>query len=813
MIPMAHIRRAYRQTGAFNTLINLYGFIDDQTFLTKSGELGVVLAVEGVDDECLDEDERDRVARRFESALRVFDDHTRLLQYVIKRPRIPDGPTPHADPRVEALLVRRQRFLADRNGDLYTFVIYWVVLAAPTRHAQMWGAWVRRFLSAPLRTLRDWLSTRRAVSRLDDEIEHLRRRLHDQVQAFVVQLDDTVRPTVLSKRRAFRFFRRLLNYDPEKAEALNLTEDTLLDYHVCDSALECHRGHLRLDDAYVRVLTLKEPPAQTFAHVLRALEDVPSSLVLMSDWQRRDPSRVRPELHAMRRHWHNARVSLTSHLGDAPTVPGDVLIDDSAAALVRDLGACLTDLTLHGRYVGSYTLTVVLYDRDPVALAGSVSACVKACAAHDAQLTEERANLLNAWLAVLPGNSAYNLRSMYLLNTNYADLAFLFAPDRGSETNRHLDAESLGELETMQRTPYDLNLHVQDVAHTLVLGATGSGKSFLLNFLIAQLQRYNPRTTIFDLGGSYDAITDYFGGSVLRVARDRRTFTINPFCLPPTAANRQFLWTFVKVLVQSGGQYAMTEADDRDLYEQIETLYKLDPDQRRLFTLATILRRPLTQQLQRWIDGGQYADLFDHVEDTVTFARMQYIDFEGLDAAPQVIEPVLFYLLHRADAAIADPAEAKTLKVFVMDEAWRFLRDPTIRAYVTEALKTWRKREACMVLATQSSEDLARSEILRTVLESCSTICFLANPQIDRAAYQDLFHLTETQAERIATLIPRQQLLLRQPGISKVLNLHVDAESARLFSLVTPGGNHPLRGPVATSQLDVFGDVKEGAVA
>src|SRR6202035_5307375 len=27
MIPMAHIRRAYRQTGAFNTLINLYGFI------------------------------------------------------------------------------------------------------------------------------------------------------------------------------------------------------------------------------------------------------------------------------------------------------------------------------------------------------------------------------------------------------------------------------------------------------------------------------------------------------------------------------------------------------------------------------------------------------------------------------------------------------------------------------------------------------------------------------------------------------------------------------------------------------------------
>ena len=35
-------------------LIPLYGFVDDGVFLTKSGALGVVLALEGVDYECLD---------------------------------------------------------------------------------------------------------------------------------------------------------------------------------------------------------------------------------------------------------------------------------------------------------------------------------------------------------------------------------------------------------------------------------------------------------------------------------------------------------------------------------------------------------------------------------------------------------------------------------------------------------------------------------------------------------------------------------------------------------------------------------------
>jgi len=162
-------------------------------------------------------------------------------------------------------------------------------------------------------------------------------------------------------------------------------------------------------------------------------------------------------------------------------------------------------------------------------------------------------------------------------------------------------------------------------------------------------------------------------------------------------------------------------------------------------------------------------------------ARFQTVDFEGLEAYPALLEPLIFYLLHRADAAMADPSQAGTLKVFVLDEAWRFLRDPMIRQYVTEALKTWRKKNACVLLATQSSEDLERSELLRVAIESCPTKCFLANPHIDRAVYQALFHLNDTEVERIATLVPRQQLLLKRPDGAKVLNLFVDPESARLF--------------------------------
>ena len=70
-------------------------------------------------------------------------------------------------------------------------------------------------------------------------------------------------------------------------------------------------------------------------------------------------------------------------------------------------------------------------------------------------------------------------------------------------------------------------------------------------------------------------------------------------------------------------------------------------------------------------------------------------------------------------------------KLFVFDEAWRFFRNPTTRAYIVEALKTWRKRNAAMICATQSGDDLLREEMLAVIAESCMTKIFLANPGMD----------------------------------------------------------------------------------
>ncbi len=498
---LSTITQAFREAGAMSELMPFVGFVDDAVFLTKGGDLGLVLELKGVDYECLDAAQREAVTTRFEAALRLWDEHTRLYQYVLKRRRVGIHEASHPHPAVDRLLRRRQGFLQTHDAELFTVSLYLVVVAASPATAGAWLAEARRACRAPAATLREWLSTDRTLVRIDDDLTRRTRQLRHKVDAFVLQLADTVAPRVLDREEAFTVFRRLVNYQPEKADGVRLRADAVLDYDVCDSTLECHRTHLRLDDACVRVLTLKEPPTQTVPLLFQALYEIPSNLLLVSVWQREGQGAIRREIHARRRHFHNARVALTSYVTDQHPAPGDLLIDDSAVALVRDLGAALTELTLQGRYFGTYTLSVVLWDDDPAALERSVGACFKAFAAHDAQVTDERYNLLNAWLAVLPGHEAYDVRSLHLLNTNYADLALLFAQGPGAATNLHLGREALAVVDSAQGTPYYLNLHVDDVGHTLVLGATGSGKSFLLNFLVAHLQRYSPRALIFDLGG------------------------------------------------------------------------------------------------------------------------------------------------------------------------------------------------------------------------------------------------------------------------------------------------------------------------
>jgi type IV secretion/conjugal transfer VirB4 family ATPase len=778
MVRVDDITKDWQEAGSFPAQVNLYGFWDEHCFLTKSGDLGAALKIGGIDYESLDHAGRDYAVKRLEAALRSLDDRCRLYQVLFKRNR---PMIPHAEyenPLVRAAVEQRSAFLASRADRLYSIEISWIVMIDGSYQKTGLLHALSQLPKQPRSSLRDLcalFSGNKERALLYEQIEHDRLRLQQKVQSLSGQLNDLMTVELPGAEETFRMLRRLVNFRPSKIQNARLHGARHLDWQLCDSELEAHRGYLRLDDDYVRVLTLKELPSETRPLLLQGLFDIPANFHVVTEWHPVDDAKARKEIASRRRHYHNSKTSFVSNLQDrGNTGNQDNLVDDSKAAAVAELGDALTAIGMEGKHFGEFTLSVVIYDENRVKVEHTVAEFQKLFTQHDGLLYEERYNLLNAFFATVPGNRQFNLRKQWALNSNYADLSFLFTVDTGAPWNPHLEREYLAVLESTHGTPFFLNLHSGDVAHGLMLGATGAGKSFCTGFMLQSVQKYDPLTFIFDLGGSYETVTRAFGGTYLNVGMKNPGFTINPFSLTPTDESRNFLFLFLRVLIESGGRYELTPEDEKALFAAIERVYKLPAEIRTLTNFASILG-PLGERLHRWTQAGQFGHLFDNVEDTLAFSRFQTFNFDGWSDYPDVLEPLLFYVLQRASSEIEKPANTATFKLFVIDEAWIFLKNATIRDWILKAEKTWRKKNAAMLLATQSVVELAASDMLHIVNESCPTKIFLANPNIDRKLYADVFQLNDTQLELLESLVPKRELLLIQPRGTKKLVLEVDA--------------------------------------
>ena len=85
MLKVRRIVRDYSEAGSVNSLLAVWGFVDEHAFLTKAGHVGLVYRLAGSDFECLDRRQRRDIVHRFEAALRLLDETCRVYQYLCKR--------------------------------------------------------------------------------------------------------------------------------------------------------------------------------------------------------------------------------------------------------------------------------------------------------------------------------------------------------------------------------------------------------------------------------------------------------------------------------------------------------------------------------------------------------------------------------------------------------------------------------------------------------------------------------------------------------------------------------------------------------
>ena len=446
---------------------------------------------------------------------------------------------------------------------------------------------------------------------------------------------------------------------------------------------------------------------------------------------------------------------------------------------------------------------MVIYDLDLGAVERAAAEFYKVFSVHDAELYDERYNLLNAFLAAVPGNHAFNLRTLYLLNTNYADYSFLFTLHSG----RTAECASAAGI---SGGPRDLPQHavLPEPPLSRRRAHHDPRPDRLGQVVLIELPDHQPaeiRAAHLHLrSGRQFRKPD---ATLRRFLRPRRRcesagFSINPFSLPPTKENLDFLTLFVQGFAARLGNVRTRSCHrPRDLRSRSKIFTAVDPSLRTLGVLANTLPH-VALRASRQMDArrtvrislrqrGGHRFLFA-ASSASTSSSMSQVP--GASRTAAVLHPASRQRRHCATAP-----SLSVFKAFFIDEAWVFLRNPSIQRYVVEALKTWRKHNAAMILSTQSLDELRRSDLLDVILESCATKIFLANPDMDRDLYRKQFHLNETEIELIAGLLPKQQFLIKTPELAKVANLSVDRKSYWLYT------NDPYDNRKRAEAFDAYG--------
>ncbi len=441
---------------------------------------------------------------------------------------------------------------------------------------------------------------------------------------------------------------------------------------------------------------------------------------------------------------------------------------DKAVSQMEELTLAM-DLTQSGQIgFGDHHFSVLVFETELKKLENALSLCFAELVNANQVPYRETYTLQASYWGQIPANFAFLPRASAINTLNLCSFASLHNYPIGKENGNHW-GKAVTVLDTTSGTPYFFNFHVRDVGHSTIIGPTGAGKTVLMNFLVAQAQKYKPNMFFFDKDRGAEIFIRAMGG-VYNVIEPGEESNFNPLQLEDTNENRQFLEEWLTALVMSSHKQPLTPDESDRIAQAVSGNYKLAKEDRTLTNVAPFLGLEgpgtLAGRLKMWHGIEQRAGLFDNRKDTLDFGQNRIFGFEmgPVLEDKKSLGPVLLYLFHKISLALDG-----TPTIIVLDEAWALIDNEIFAPKIKDWLKVLRKLNAMVIFATQSVEDVGNSAISDTLVQQTATQIFLANPKGIESSYRNTFMLSNREFQLIKTTDPGSRFFLVKRGNESVV--------------------------------------------
>ena len=572
--------------GALAEELPWWGWLEDgRSCLTRAGEL---MAIASLTPSVLDgqtPEQLDRVVDRWQRMLSGVDSRTRLYFYLLRRPIQFENQGEDEGSSVAALGRRKRRAFLEKRVQSVSAYVAWAhdpglsAVATQKTGGPWWMAYAK-----------NWMARRRNQHEsvyLESSIAAAAGSFRQLVEASRALVDDLTPLRVLDAGQASLVLNELTNrpgsfWDGATGSGMN--------WRLAVSELEAERRNLRLDGEPVILYSLLSPPGAAKSNLLQELYRLDATMTVTLEWRPQGLDTARRKIRGAQKHYFSKRYSMSAAVQETEGT-ASAMVDTAAAAESDRLGDALVELETDGIAYGDLALTVALHG--PLSVTESLNGDIRRIfTSHDAKVIREGYGQLPAWFSRMPAQPRRRqCRSVFVSAGAVATMAPIFGPPVGTPRSGHLKKAALAILETQWRTPYYYDLFKGDVGHTLVLGATGAGKSFALNFLLVQALQYDPRILILDLGGSYRWLTQFLGGGYMELSPEGDTgggFRLRPFSLPAGERTFGFLAGWISRLLRIGG-WTLGGEDPSEIRARVEDLYAFAPARRTLGVLVRSL--------------------------------------------------------------------------------------------------------------------------------------------------------------------------------------------------------------------------------
>lgn len=530
----------------------------------------------------------------------------------------------------------------------------------------------------------------------------------------------------------------------------------------------------QINNNYIATIAINDLPTYSYPLILNELSYLPINYRFHSRFVCLNENTAQNYLRKYQKNWSAKAIGFWGVMRESFGVPAKINTDAQQTA--HKIEQNITANSSGNLSFGFYNSCIVLMAKNSEKLKQLSNNITHRIQKLNFKARLETINAVESYLGSLPSHGGYNLRRIFIDNKFLAH-ALPISANYDGETKAPCNLAGYKNQQPLRycistgNRPFALNLHVEDVGHTAILGPTGSGKSTLLGALMLSHQQYeNSQIVVLDKDFSHKLLITALHGQYIDL--NESNFALSP-CNHDNDTVKQWLH-----LIFSAQNICLSTQQKQEISDAVNRLRLEELQYQNLHHLT--LQEPILRSTLQQFNSGKIANIINGTQNNID-NRVLAIEIGSILAQPQNIAvPIIQAIFNQLHEIFM----RKNPTLFILEEAWLYLQHDYFAQKLADWFKTLRKANVAVLFVSQDLTDIAHSAHANTIQSSCLTRIYLPNkhalePSI--AASYKKFGLKNRQIHCLSQATPKQDYYYSSALGSRLFNLQLTAAEKSLL--------------------------------